>query len=179
MDSWIDVRRKARACHSAARATSNGDRQASALIKAALEKDDLEIRHYDPGTVFSVGVLGSLDRASLLVNVARQQEKCDEVVVIAHEIGHFHLHTDPKSEVTVASSVLGGDAIETGVGRVEGYSPYERKEIQADVFAGEFLCPSEWLREEFVANKRRPADIAAELGLPPRLVMIQLIRALL
>jgi superfamily I DNA/RNA helicase len=62
---------------------------------------------------------------------------------------------------------------------VEGYSSRERKEIQADVFAGEFLCPSDWLRQEYVDRGRRPAEIAADLGLPLTLVMNQIIRALL
>ena len=61
-----------------------------------------------------------------------------------------------------ASHLLGGDPIESGAGRVEGYSPRERKEVQANVFAGEFLCPSNWLREEYITRGRRPSEIAAE-----------------
>ena len=47
------------------------------------------------------------------------------------------------------------------------------------MFAGDFLCPSDWLRQKYADRGKRPAQIAAELGLPPNLVMIQLIRALL
>jgi superfamily I DNA/RNA helicase len=179
MDAWIDIRRKARECHEAAFAAAKGDRRARALADAALALDDLEIRYYEPGSIVNEGVFGFLDRASLLVNIARHQDPPDEVVVIGHEIGHFKLHQDPTSEVTVRSSVLGGDISETGAGRVEGYSPRERKEIQADVFAGEFFCPSDWLREEFVARGKRPNQVAAELGLPPALVLNQFVRALL
>jgi DNA helicase-2/ATP-dependent DNA helicase PcrA len=74
---------------------------------------------------------------------------------------------------------LGGDPIDSGAGRVEGYSPRERKEVQADVFAGEFLCPADWLREEILGKGRTPKDIAIELELPPGLVLNQAIRALL
>ena len=91
----------------------------------------------------------------------------------------FKLHHDPRNEVTVTSHSLGGDPIESGSGRVEGYSSRERKELQADVFAGEFLCPSDWLRQEFIDHGRRPAGIADALGLPVGLVMNQVIRALL
>jgi len=28
----------------------------------------------------------------------------------------------------------------------------ERKEVQADIFAGEFLCPSDWLREAYLVK---------------------------
>ena len=65
------------------------------------------------------------------------------------------------------------------MGKVEGYSPRERKEIQADVFAGEFFCPSAWLREQFLAHAKRPSQLAAELGLPVNLVLNQFVRALL
>ena len=51
--------------------------------------------------------------------------------------------------------------------------------MQADIFAGEFLCPSDWLREAYVTLGKRPDEIAAELGLPVTLVSNQMARALL
>ncbi|MDK4732020.1 UvrD-helicase domain-containing protein [Rhizobium sp. CNPSo 3490] len=174
MDSWSDVRRKARECHRQALERSRGDRRAASIIAAALEIDDLEIRRIDLGK----GTLGSLDRTALLVNLSPDQKPIDERVVIAHEIGHLHLHNDPHSEVTLSTGGLGGDPVDSGAGRVEGYSARERKEQQADVFAGEFLCPAEWLKEEYLRGKR-PSDIAAELELPFNLVMNQMVRALL
>jgi superfamily I DNA/RNA helicase len=114
-----------------------------------------------------------------LVNIAKNQSPEEEVVVIAHEIGHYHLHLDPHNEVTIRPQGLGGDPVDSGAGKVEGYSPRERKEVQADVFAGEFLCPSDSLREEYVYQGKRPREIASDLGLPPDLVLNQTIRALL
>lgn len=179
MDTWIEIRRQAMECHAQALRKTNGDRRASALIQAALEEADLEVRRFVPGTTFGKGVLGVLERSAGLVNVANDRSPADEAVVIAHEIGHFHLHPDPTSEVTISDGGLGGDPIETGAAKVEGYSPRERKEVQADVFAGEFLCPSAWVRDEFIVHNRRPSQIAAALGLPYSLVMNQVIRALL
>jgi hypothetical protein len=179
MDAWIDIRRKARACHQAALTATNGDRCAAKIIAAAMVKDDLEVRHYEPGSIVNEGVLGWLDRSSKLVNVAKNQRLCDELVVIAHEIGHYRLHRDPTNEVTIRPAGLGGDLVEAGAGKVEGYSPRERKEVQADIFAAEFLCPSDWLREEYIVRGRKPRDIATDLGLPESVVMNQAIRALL
>lgn len=175
MDAWVDIRREARGCHQRALARAKGDRRAANLVRAALEDEDLELRRMD----FGPGLLGSLDRPSRLVNVAKGLDSANEAVVIAHEVGHFHLHRDPHNEVTVRPHGLGGDPVDSGAGRVEGYSPRERKEVQADIFAGEFLCPSDWLRDEFVVHGRRPQAIASELGLPPNLVLHQMIRALL
>lgn len=175
MDAWIDIRRKARACHQRALVNAKGDRRAAAIVAAALDNDDLQVRRM----AFAPGILGSLDRSSRLINVAENQEPRNELVTIAHEIGHFHLHLDPHSEVTVQPSSLGGDPVDSGAGRVQGYSPRERKEVQADIFAGEFLCPSDWLRDEYVVHGKRPEAIAAEIGLPYSLVLNQMIRALL
>jgi DNA helicase-2/ATP-dependent DNA helicase PcrA len=175
VDAWADIRRKARACHQEALATAKGDRRASSIIAAALKNDSLEPRTY----AFAAGTLGSLDRSARLVNVAKNLDPVEERVVIAHEIGHFRLHRDPHNEVTARAHGLGGDPVDSGAGRVEGYSPRERKEVQADIFAGELLCPGDWLRDEYFVHGKRRAQIAAELELPPSLVMNQMIRALL
>ena len=179
MDSWIEIRRKARLCHANTLNRSKGGRHTKAIIDAAIEDLDLEVRYYEPGTLFNEGVFGSLDRSAKLINVAKKQSPEDEQVVIAHEIGHYILHTDPMNEVTIRSNNLGGDPVDGAAGKVEGYSPREKMELQADIFAGEFLCPSDWLREEYVTHGKRPNKIAGELGLPPTLVMNQVIRALL
>lgn len=174
MDAWVDIRRRARACHAKALAETKGDRYAKGILAAALAADDLEVEPTD----FAPGTLGSLNRAFRLVRVQKGLEPEAERVVIAHEIGHFHLHHDPHNEVTVRPETLGGDPVDSGAGKVEGYSPNERKEVQADIFAGELLCPGDWLRDQFMAG-RRPGAIAGELGLPVSLVMNQMVRAVL
>ena len=176
MDAWIDIRRKARACYAKALAATNGDRRAEKIIEAALNADGLEVETYE----FAPGTLGSLNRAFRLVRVQKDLTPEEERVVIAHEIGHFHLHHDPHNEVTARADGLGGDPVDSGAGKVEGYSPNERKEVQADIFAGELLCPGDWLGGEFVEKKnRRPDSIAKEIGVPQSLVMNQMVRAVL
>lgn len=179
MDSWIDIRRRARTLHREALEQAKGDRRANALIAGALQLRDLEVERFEPGSIAGQHVLGFLEREACLINVANNQLAEDESVIVAHEIGHFELHHDRRNEVTVTSQILSGDAIETAAAGVEGYSARERKEIQADVFAGEFLCPSDWLRDEFTQRGRKPSEIAGQLGLPLHLVTNQLIRALL
>ncbi len=179
MDAWSDIRLKARDCHRRALLESKGNRKAEAIVAAALKLEDLELERYEPGTIVGEGVHGFLDRASMMVYVARGQSAEDEALIIAHEMGHFKLHHDGRSEVTTIAVGLSGDPIDSGAGRVEGYSSRERKETQADIFAGEFLCPSDWLREELTTHRRRPTEIAEDLGLPATLVMNQAVRALL
>jgi hypothetical protein len=68
---------------------------------------------------------------------------------------------------------------QTGVRRVEGYSPAERLEREANVFAREFLLPTPVLRHCYRADGHDARTIAAETGLPDSLVVAQLSRALL
>src|SRR6185369_15352728 len=100
-DTWIEVRRKARACHANALVKAKGDRRAQALVDAALELDDLVISKFDRGVAFGPEVLGALDRPNGTLKVARGLEKPEECLVIAHEIGHLKLHDDPAAEVTL------------------------------------------------------------------------------
>ena len=71
MDTWIDIRRKARECHAQSLSKTNGDRCASALVAAALSIDDLEVEHYAPGSIVDTSVLGFLERASKLSTSSR------------------------------------------------------------------------------------------------------------
>src|SRR5262245_56046603 len=103
MDTWIDIRRKARACHHEARNECNGKWTGRSLVDAALKIHKLETDYFTPGQGVGKNVLGFLDRSARLINVARNQDSRDEVVVIGHELGHFILHSDPTNEVTAIS----------------------------------------------------------------------------
>ncbi len=53
---------------------------------------------------------------------------------IAHEIGHYILHTNPR--MARYPRIYPGDDVK----------PYEDSEWQADAFAGEFLCPCQTIQ---------------------------------
>ena len=122
MDGWIDIRRKARAIHKKALLETGGDRRAEFLTVAAAKADDLKVRYVEAGQTFGHGVFGLLERENLIVNVLKGQKKPDEAVVIAHELGHFHLHLDPTHEVTNRSAGLGGDPVENAMGSGESHT---------------------------------------------------------
>lgn len=177
MDAWRDIRLRARACRIEALKQVPGRFDGGAVIEGALKADDLQLRRL-PAQAIGKGIEGYLQRNAGLVNVRAGLSPEEELVVIAHEIGHYKLHLDPRNEVTVIAAGLGGDPVDSGAGRVQGYSPHERKEVQADVFAGELLCPSDWLRTQLDGGKT-PTVVSDELGVPRNLVMNQAIRALL
>jgi DNA helicase-2/ATP-dependent DNA helicase PcrA len=137
MDPWADVRLRARQCHSAAYVRANGDRRATALVSAAIALRDLEVVPFIPGTRFGYGVQGCFEGV--------------REIVIAHELGHYELHDEPLSQVTVTDLSTNGGSATSSVIRIEGYSALERHEMAADAFASEFLLPTDWLRTENVA----------------------------
>jgi superfamily I DNA/RNA helicase len=178
MDAWSDIRLVARRCRAAAVAAASGRQDAKSVIDGMIYIDELELDEFVPGTSVDAKVLGWFERGPLIVHVAKGLPDAERAVVIAHEFGHFKLHSDPATVVTDVSMLLSGEPVEVGAARVDGYSSRERKEVQADVFAGEFLCPADWLRTR-LANGAKPSEIATELGLPGGLVLQQAIRAML
>ena len=67
-------------------------------------------------------------------------------IVAAHEIGHYWLHDESAFMIRSTDPGFGGQPVETGADRVVSYSPRQRLEVQADVFAQEFLLPADRLR---------------------------------
>jgi DNA helicase-2/ATP-dependent DNA helicase PcrA len=151
MDPWADVRLRARQCHSAAYVRANGDRRATALVSAAIALRDLEVVPFIPGTRFGYGVQGCFERVGGLVSIATTLAPGVREIVIAHELGHYELHDEPLSQVTVTDLSTNGGSATSSVIRIEGYSALERHEMAADAFASEFLLPTDWLRTENVA----------------------------
>jgi len=181
-DAWIDIRRRARACHEEALKASKGDRRAQGRWSPPRYcNDDLELRHYEPGSIVSKGVLGFL-------KIARRDSSTSPSIKIPPTSWSSFRTNRPLPPASRSSKR--GDGANAGArrrsrrqrraARVEGYSPRERKEVQADIFAGEFLCPADWLRNEYVQQRSVARTRSAkDLGLPLHIVMNQAIRALL
>ncbi|MCB4803722.1 superfamily I DNA/RNA helicase [Methylobacterium brachiatum] len=178
MDAWRGIRVIARRAHAEA-AVRAVDETAAALVAAALEIADLEVDTLEAGTVYGPEVIGVLERGDGFIRLAGHLEADQRTIVTAHEIGHFYLHDERQSLVRSAEAGFGGQAFEIGAERVVAYSPRERRETQADVFAQEFLLPADLLRQRLVRDRQTPSQIAAEIGLPISFVTMQSIRALL
>jgi DNA helicase II / ATP-dependent DNA helicase PcrA len=176
MDIWRDIRLQARQRRSE---VENGTPivRVSELIAAARKKMGLQLDRFEPGTVYSDGVVGALERDDGIVRVASGLDDGREAIIQAHEFGHFWLHDESQFVIRNMEPSFGGQPFETGADRVVAYSPRERREVQADVFAQEFLVPSDRLRERLLRDRHRPSAIAADLGLPVDFVTMQAIRA--
>lgn len=180
MDPFAPIRATAADLH-AALVTAGCDPLApAALAAAAIEHLALELVYLpaaDPGLK---GARALLDEQSGTICCESDGDPIDRALLLAHEVGHAVLH---------ASSVACGaedidpsrstEAVPVGLQRVEDYGARERRELQADVFAREFVLPRARATQLHMRDGLGATGIAMRTGLPLALVRQQLFDALL
>lgn len=98
----------------------------------------------------------------------------------AHEFAHHWLHnggslcSDEDVDYTESE-----DKSLYGEGRIEAYGPHQRREMEANVFAREFLLPGDELRRWYVEENLNAAQISERSGLGLDFVLHSLAYALL
>lgn len=104
----------------------------------------------------------------------------EQAFLVAHEIGHAELGDDEDDdgpyEVDPARAT---EAAPVGMDRVVDYSHRQRREVQMDLFAREFLLPRQVVRELHLVHQMTCNDIATRLGAPFEVVAQQMLDALL
>lgn len=104
----------------------------------------------------------------------------DQAFLVAHEIGHVVLGDDSVDEVAVEiDPERSADAAPVGLDRVVGYGSRQRREVQMDLFAREFLLPRNVVRQLHVEDGLTASAIADRIGAPLAVVVQQLLDALL
>src|SRR5579864_8145993 len=179
MTLWDDVRRHARGARH--KSGLNGLAAAEALLDAAVAQAGLIRVGVPNGYPLLYGAQAVLDRDQGVIWFDQSVGPLLARFYQAHELGHLYLHSD---EVLVCDAAaldveVAEEPAQTGVRRVEGYSPAERREREANVFAREFLLPTSVLRHCYRVDGHDARTIAAETGPPDSLVVAQLSRALL
>src|ERR1039458_9728629 len=100
--------------------------------------------------------------------------------LVAHEVGHSELGDDaeagPPVQIDPARSA---EPSPTGIDRVVDYGRHQRREVQMDLFAREFLLPREFVRKLHLEQNLSASQIAERLGAPFDVVAQQLFDALL
>jgi len=174
MSAWTLVRNEARAFH---RAVWSDDAlvPSDALIDAATRASGVSIFKRPPGDALLDGGEACYDAEGLRIFVSDALETDQWAFHVAHEFGHHRLHRHTMS--------CEGDAIDVAtaahpnaslLGAEDDYSPKERKEAQANLFAREFLLPSDKLQALALTRRSNAASLAADLKLPVALVHHQM-----
>jgi DNA helicase-2/ATP-dependent DNA helicase PcrA len=151
---------------------------AQSLLDAAASLKGVKLTGLPADHEWLRGTLARTDRGRILFN--SEIEKWVTFYNQAHEFGHIVL---AHGERDCVASDLDYEAAEAripfGVHRVEGYSPHERIESEANIFAREFLLSCDVVRELFIQHGQNAEQIASSTGMGIEMVSHQLAYAIL
>ncbi|WP_374865063.1 UvrD-helicase domain-containing protein, partial [Brucella cytisi] len=104
----------------------------------------------------------------------------EDAFLVAHELGHVELgDATLRDEVISIDPARAAEMPPIGAERVEDYSRRQRREVQMDLFAREFLFPRTLAREAHIYEKATADEIAERLGASKAVVAQQMLDALL
>jgi DNA helicase II / ATP-dependent DNA helicase PcrA len=180
MSVWSEVRRQARLRHDEL-AGPVEDLVPAADLLAAAEATTAILRHsMPPGDALLDGAEAAYDRQRQRIYVSMATEERLAAFHAVHEYAHHWLDEIIAScrgpDLDVATPAEPEMSL---VGEADAYSPKERAEAQANLFAREFLLPRHKLRRICRREVFEAERIATYVGVPLELVMQQLADALL
>lgn len=182
MSDWERVRQLAREFH--VEVCNHGDDKcalgasAEVLLSKALLMMRVRVKGYPPKHPQLRGALARFERNTILFD--NSVERWLTLYYQAHEFAHIRLgHGRRDCSSTDIDYESAEDRLPLGVHRVEGYSPHERLECEANVFAREFLLPCDVLQRRFINDGLNAQQIANEIGVSIEMIIHQLARALL
>lgn len=100
---------------------------------------------------------------------------------IAHEIGHHVLHKASEEEICTSRDIAGYEADDSpsAAAELQGYSPHEMREREANLFALELILPLDVLRKMFFEDRECVASLLRTTKLPTSFIFSQLSTAVL
>ncbi|AUW47160.1 UvrD-helicase domain-containing protein [Rhizobium leguminosarum] len=184
MTSWNEVRSQARHWHTELAGETGELVAADDLLNRAKETSGVSVKLVAPDNILLDGAratyVTAADPEPPKIYCANDLKAEEEYFCLAHEFGHHRLH----DEVDGCSH---GDIDEwtpaepegSAVGEGDAYSPKQRREAQANLFARELLLPRDKLKARFLTGGATAVQIASEMKVPENLVLQQLADALL
>src|SRR5579884_577272 len=186
MPDWTALRRRARAYHQQVRSQLPAQTPplvpAEALLAAAEAETGLTRLPLPPGDSLLAGAQAVLDRDMGCIWYAQDDglPEARQRFAQAHEFAHHWLHPGPcRCHVEDGEDAFLAEPLSPGAQVAYGYSPAERRETEANLFAAEFLLPAPALRHAFLVHGWNAARIAEHVGLSESCVLAQLAEALL
>ena len=180
MESFEPVRSVASGLHGEVVATGADPLDPLVFVSAAADHLDLEIAFLPAADPALKGARALFDEQSGTICCEDAVNPRDRALLIAHEIGHAKVHAGStaceENDIDLSRS---NEAVPVGLQRVEDYGARERRELQANVFAREFLLPRASASRLHVDRGLGATAIAKRTGLPLALVRQQLFDALL
>jgi DNA helicase II / ATP-dependent DNA helicase PcrA len=180
MESFEAIRRIAAKLNAEIVASGASPLQPLALVVSAVHALELELVWLTPGHTALKGARALFDDQSGTIACETAGSDVDRAQLVAHELGHVSLHAMSSAcraeDIDASRST---EAAPVGLQKVEDYGARERRELQANVFAREFLLPRALARRLHVDDGFGVSAISATTGLPENLVRQQLFDVLL
>lgn len=178
MTRWAEERRAAHKLRS--RAVPEGTILARDVIDAVQRFTQIEHQATYEGDDVLDGADAQLDVEMNTIWYSAAIQPALVPFYLAHEYAHLQLnHGGCRGQHQGIDAEFSDAGLDAGVERVERYSPEERRERAANVFARELLLPAPLLRSWFSTERRGASEIAERVDLPRPLVVQQLAVALL
>jgi superfamily I DNA/RNA helicase len=150
------------------------------FVRAEAQRLGLDVEATAPGAAVLRGARATYIPPDQLIIHERQGSSFDQAFLVAHELGHVVLGDGHEDDVILEiDAARPAEPSPVGVDRVVDYGRRQRREIQMDLFAREFLLPRLVVKELHVSGGWSASDIASRLGAPFNVVAQQLLDALL
>lgn len=150
------------------------------LVDAAIKHLGLELTWLPAGDPALKNANALFDEQSGGIFAADEGTDSERALVVSHEIGHVRLHAGSASCTTHdVDPSRSTESAPVGLQRVEDYGARERRELQANVFAREFLLPRSIAKQMFVVEDASALEIAKRRDLPLPLVRQQILDVVL
>lgn len=180
MDANEVSRQTAERLHLAAVACGDDPCEPYAFACAEAKRRNLAVEKVPRNDVRLHGGRALYDPDALLILHEDAADDFGNAFLVAHEVGHVEFGgQDEFASTTSADPLRSSEAAPVGVERVVDYSRKERREVQMDLFAREFLLPRPWLRSLHIDDQATASEIAARCRAPLAVVAQQLLDTLL
>lgn len=180
MDAAELGRRRAADLHEQAVSIGKDPRQPYDFVVAEAKRRGIDVEKANPGASLLDGGRATYAPADGLILHENIGTDFEQAFLVAHELGHVELGDgDGPVTVTDVDPVRPSEPSPVGFDRVVDYGRLQRREIQMDLFAREFLLPRPLMRRLHVDEGLTAPQIAARMGAPLAVVSQQLLDALL
>jgi superfamily I DNA/RNA helicase/Zn-dependent peptidase ImmA (M78 family) len=180
MDNWRYVRRLARQVRAEAEAAKVHSLRGEDLVQAAAHTNNLTLVLLPPNDPMLGGARSMLDTSIGMIAVDDDLPPGARLFSIAHEIGHQSLHGGVcRCDAADIDEAPTTTPLPFAEGAIETYNPRQRRETEANVFAAEFLIPSNELQRLFVEKEQSCSQLAAFFGVSETAILNQMATVLL
>lgn len=180
MDSVELARQDAAARHAAAVAKGCDPRRPYAFALAEARRCNLDVERATVGAKQLHGGRATFIAADRLIIHEDCDSEFERAFLVAHEIGHeFVGDQGDRFTPPVIDLARPAEASPVGIDRVVDYSQKQRREVQMDLFAREFLLPRPVLRRMHLDEGMTGSQIADYFKAPFEVVAQQLFDAVL